>query len=80
MNKPHLDENVVIENFWFLRRPTQFLLDVIILTVAFLLAYLPAINVQLGEYYRDTTLTQLPFVIFIEFAALFLSGAYSIIW
>ena len=80
MNGPHLDENAVIENFWFLRRPAQFLLDVIILTVAFLLAYLPAINVQLGEYYRDTTLSQLPFVIFIEFSALFLSGAYSIIW
>jgi FlaA1/EpsC-like NDP-sugar epimerase len=80
MSGPNLDENAVIENFWFLRRPAQFLLDVIILTVAFLLAYLPAINVQLGEYYRDTTLTQLPFVIFIEFAALFLSGAYSIIW
>ena len=80
MSGPNLDENAVIENFWFLRRPAQFLLDVIILTVAFLLAYLPAINVQLGEYYRDTTLTQLPFVIFIEFSALFLSGAYSIIW
>lgn len=80
MSGPNLDENAVIENFWFLRRPAQFLLDVIVLTVAFLLAYLPAINVQLGEYYRDTTLTQLPFVIFIEFSALFLSGAYSIIW
>ena len=80
MSAPNLDENAVIENFWFLRRPAQFLLDVIILTVAFLLAYLPAINVQMGEYYRDTTLTQLPFVIFIEFSALFLSGAYSIIW
>jgi len=80
MNGPNLDENAVTENFWFLRRPTQFLLDVIVLTAAFLLAYLPAINVQLGEYYLNTTLTQLPFVIFIEFSALFLSGAYSIIW
>ena len=80
MNGANLDENAVIENFWFLRRPTQFLLDVIVLTAAFLLAYLPAINVQLGEYYLNTTLTQLPFVIFIQFAALFLSGAYSIIW
>lgn len=80
MKGPQLDENAVIENFWFLRRPAQFLLDVVILSVAFFLAYLPAINVQLGEYYRDTTLSQLPFVIFIEFSALFLSGAYSIIW
>src|SRR6476661_5962275 len=80
MGGPILDENGVIENFWFLRRPAQFFLDVVILTAAFLLAYLPAINVQLGEYYLNTTLTQLPFVIFIEFSALFLSGAYSIIW
>jgi FlaA1/EpsC-like NDP-sugar epimerase len=73
-------ESGVIETFWFLRRPAQFLLDVIVLSAAFLLAYLPAINVQLGQYYLDTTLSQLPFVIFIEFSALFLSGAYSIIW
>jgi len=80
MGGPILDENGVIENFWFLRRPAQFFLDVVILSGAFLLAYVPAINVQLGEYYLDTTLTQLPFVIFIQFSALFLSGAYSIIW
>ena len=80
MGGPNLNENAVIENFWFLRRPAQFFLDVVILSGAFLLAYMPAINVQLGEYYLDTTLTQLPFVIFIQFSALFLSGAYSIIW
>jgi FlaA1/EpsC-like NDP-sugar epimerase len=74
------EDNQTIEYLWFLRRPAQFLLDIVILTVAFLLAYLPAINVQLGEYYRDTTLSQLPFVILVEFSALFLSGAYSIIW
>jgi len=80
MGGHNLDENAVVENFWFLRRPAQFFLDVVILSGAFLLAYMPAINVQLGEYYLDTTLTQLPFVIFIQFSALFLSGAYSIIW
>src|SRR4051812_20713170 len=80
MNDPKLDESPVIENIWFLRRPAQFLLDVIILSGAFLLAYLPAINIQLGDFYSQTTLSQLPFVIFIEFSALFLSGAYSIIW
>jgi FlaA1/EpsC-like NDP-sugar epimerase len=80
MNDPKLDESPVIENIWFLRRPAQFLLDVIILSGAFLLAYLPAINIQLGDFYSQTTLSQLPFVIFIEFSALFLCGAYSIIW
>jgi FlaA1/EpsC-like NDP-sugar epimerase len=75
-----LDNNRLMDTFWFLRRPAQYLLDVAVLSAAFLLAYLPAINVQLGDYYLDTTLKQLPFVIFIQFSALFLCGAYSIIW
>ena len=75
-----LDEDSVIENFWFLRRPAQFVLDITILTAAFFLSYLPVVNVQLGDYYFETALTQLPFVILVEFSALFVSGAYSIIW
>jgi FlaA1/EpsC-like NDP-sugar epimerase len=80
MDRQTSDDSTMIDTIWFLRRPVQFVLDVVILSAAFLLAYLPSINVQLGEYYRDTTLTQLPFVIFIQFSALFLCGAYSIIW
>ena len=68
------------EFFWFLRRPIQFLADVAVLSIAFFLAYLPAINVQLGNYYSDIALRQLPFVIFIQFSALFLVGGYSILW
>lgn len=68
------------EKFWFLRRPAQFLADVAVLCAAFFLAYLPAINVQLGEFYLDTALTQLPFVVLVQFSSLFLVGAYSIIW
>ncbi|HMJ08698.1 MAG TPA: polysaccharide biosynthesis protein, partial [Pyrinomonadaceae bacterium] len=70
----------VTEQFWFLRRPAQFLADVVVLTAAFFLAYLPAINIQLGDYYMQPALTQLPFVIFVQFSALFLVGAYSILW
>lgn len=68
------------EVFWFLRRPVQFMADVSVLSVAFFLAYLPAINVQLGYYPFDIALRQLPFVIFIQFSALFLVGGYSILW
>src|SRR5687768_9291768 len=68
------------EVFWFLRRPVQFLADVAVLAIAFFLAYLPAINVQLGHYPFDTALRQLPFVIFVQFSALFLVGGYSILW
>ena len=60
--------------------PVQFMADVIVLGVAFFVAYLPAINVQLADYYFEVALTQLPFVVLIQISTLFLVGAYSIIW
>src|ERR1043165_6373528 len=68
------------ESLWFLRRPVQFLADVAVLCAAFFVAYLPAINIQLGEFYVGVAIRQLPFVVLIQFSALFLVGAYSIIW
>ena len=68
------------DNFWFMRRPLQFLADVFVLCAAFFIAYLPAVNVQLGEFYVDTALRQLPFVLLVQLSALFLVGAYSLIW
>src|SRR5215207_3975972 len=68
------------ERFWFLRRPVQFVADIGILSAAFLIAYLPSLNIQLGEFYFETAVAQLPFVVFIQFSSLFLVGAYSIIW
>ena len=47
---------------------------------AFFLAYLLRFDFQLNEYYLDNALNQLPFVVLVQFAALFLVGAYSIIW
>ncbi len=74
------NEERTSENLWFLRRPTQFAADVVVLIAAFFLAYLPAINIQLGEFYSGVALRQLPFVVLIQFSALFLVGTYSIIW
>jgi FlaA1/EpsC-like NDP-sugar epimerase len=68
------------EKLWFLRRPTQFLADAAVLCGAFFVAYLPAVNVQLSDFYLDTALTQLPFVVLVQLSSLFLVGAYSIIW
>lgn len=73
-------ENNKLERLWFLRRPTQFFADLAVLAAAFLIAYLPIINVRLGEYYLETALTQLPFVVLVQFSSLFLVGAYSILW
>ena len=68
------------ERFWFLRRPVQLLADVAVLCGAFLLAYLLRFEFDIGEYYFNNALNQLPFVVFVQFASLFLFGAYSIIW
>ncbi|MEO7672692.1 MAG: nucleoside-diphosphate sugar epimerase/dehydratase [Pyrinomonadaceae bacterium] len=74
------DQKSLSEQLWFLRRPTQFLLDIAVLSIAFFIAYLPAINVQLAEFYLDIALRQLPFVILIQFLALLFVGSYSILW
>ncbi len=74
------NEEKTSEHFWFLRRPVQFLADVAVLCIAFFIAYLPAVNIQLGEFYLDIALLQLPFVLLVQFSALFLVGAYSLIW
>ncbi len=74
------DQFQIGERFWFLRRPTQFLADIAVLCIAFFVSYLPAINIQLGEFYAAVALRQLPFVVFVQFSSLFLVGTYSIIW
>jgi len=74
------EHNQLADRFWFLRRPTQFVADVAILCAAFFVAYLPAVNVQLGEFYVDVVMRQLPFVVLVQFSSLFLVGAYSILW
>jgi FlaA1/EpsC-like NDP-sugar epimerase len=68
------------DRIWFLRRPVQFLLDITVLSAAFILAYLPAINIQVSDFYVDVAMRQLPLVILIQFSTLFLIGTYSILW
>ena len=63
-----------------MRRPVQFLADIVVLSGAFLVAYLPAVNIQLGDLYLEIAIRQLPFVVLVEFSSLFLVGAYSILW
>jgi FlaA1/EpsC-like NDP-sugar epimerase len=71
------------DSFWFLRRPVQFIADVVVLCAAFFAAYLLRLDLDIslfGDYYLDNALNQLPFVVFVQFASLFLVGAYSILW
>ncbi len=74
------EKESISEVFWFLRRPAQLIADILVLSAAFFLAYLPAVNVQLGEYYLESAIRQLPFVVFIQFLSLFLVSGYTILW
>ncbi len=77
-NLPKKNQNE--ERLWFLRRPFQLLADVAVLGGAFFLAYLFRFDFHIPETYLDNALNQVPFVILVQFASLFLVGAYSIIW
>jgi FlaA1/EpsC-like NDP-sugar epimerase len=68
------------ERLWILRRPAQLLLDLGVLCAAFFMAFLPVINFQFSDYNYNNPLNQVPFVVLIQFSALYLFGAYSIIW
>ncbi len=72
--------NQTEERLWFLRRPFQLLTDVAVLCGAFFLAYLFRFDFHIPEPYLDNALNQVPFVILVQFASLFLVSAYSIIW
>lgn len=50
------------------------------MAAAFIAAFLPSINIQLSNFYLDTALAQVSFVVFVQISCLFLFGAYSIIW
>lgn len=69
------------EKLWLLRRPAQFLLDILVLAGAFFLAYLVRFNFEIpDEPYLSYALIQLPFVVLVQITALFIFGAHSLIW
>lgn len=68
------------KRLWILLRPAQFLIDLSVLCGAFFLAFLPSINIRFSEYNYNDPLNQVPFVVLIQISALYLFGAYSIIW
>lgn len=80
MREPTPSNSITEDRFWFLRRPIQFAADIVVLSAALMLSYLPSLNIQLGDFFFETAIEQLPFVVFVQFSTLFLVGAYSIIW
>ena len=63
-----------------LTRGLQFTLDIGVLVVAFILAYLLRFEFALPEGELNNAIEQLPYVVLVQFAALALAGVYSFIW
>lgn len=68
------------DRIWFLRRPVQLILDLLVLSAAFLFSYLLRFDFNIPSYFLNNALDQLPFVVLVQFIALFLVGGYALIW
>ncbi len=64
----------------FLNRPVQFLLDLTVLTAAFVLAYLLRFDFVLQDPQIHLIFAQLPLVLLVQFGSLFLAQVYSFVW
>ncbi len=63
-----------------LTRQMQFCLDLIVLITAFFLANLLRFDFQISEHWLFPALTQLPYVVLLQFTVLLLTGIYSFVW
>ncbi|MFZ9889602.1 MAG: nucleoside-diphosphate sugar epimerase/dehydratase, partial [Myxococcota bacterium] len=64
----------------FLTRPYQFLLDIGVLGAAFFTSYLLRFELDVPVNFQRNALVQLPFVLLVQFGALFAAGVYAFVW
>jgi FlaA1/EpsC-like NDP-sugar epimerase len=63
-----------------LTRQTVFAVDLVVMVAAFALAYLLRFEFAIPREYLEMAITQLPLVLAVQSAALYLSGALSFVW
>ncbi len=63
-----------------LTRQMQFVMDLFVLILAFILAYLLRFDFHIPEYWLITAMTQVPYVVLIQFTVLILTGVYTFVW
>jgi FlaA1/EpsC-like NDP-sugar epimerase len=63
-----------------LTKQMQFLMDLLVLVSAFFLAYILRFDFHISEIWLGGALTQVSYVVMIQFAALTLTGVYSFVW
>lgn len=82
MTTGNSDQRIGSQLWWkrLLTKGLQFALDLAILIVAFLLAYLLRLEFEVPEQWFPYISRQLAYVMLLQFAALNLAGAHSFIW
>ncbi|MBC7911340.1 MAG: polysaccharide biosynthesis protein [Pyrinomonadaceae bacterium] len=63
-----------------LTKQMQFMMDLLVLVSAFFLAYILRFDFHISEIWLGGALTQVSYVVMIQFAALTLTGVYSFVW
>jgi FlaA1/EpsC-like NDP-sugar epimerase len=76
------DPNKGLSLWWtrLLTRPIQFLMDLSVLVMAFVLSYLLRFDFTIPEERFINLLAQLPYIVSVQFGALLVAGVYSFIW
>lgn len=64
----------------FLTKQTQFFLDLIVLIIAFFLAYSIRFEFDFREFWLVTAINQFPWVVLLQLGALIFTGVYSFVW
>ncbi len=82
MTKEEQLEDTTPRVIWgrYLTRNVQFALDLTVLLSGFVLAYLLRFDFEIPRNFYRPLLTQISFVVLIQFAALALGGVYTFIW
>ncbi len=63
-----------------LTKQMQFMMDLLVLVSAFFLAYILRFDFHISEIWLVGALTQVSYVVMIQFAVLILTGVYSFVW
>ena len=70
------------EVFWrrLLTKQTQFVMDLFVLIIAFLLAYTIRFEFDFKWFWADVAIIQFPWVVLLQLAAFLFTGVYSFVW
>jgi FlaA1/EpsC-like NDP-sugar epimerase len=74
------ENNLKLDRNQMFAKQAQLFLDILVLAAAFVLAYLLRFEFRPSQALVQSGLEQMPYVVLLQFSALFIAGVYSFIW